>query len=150
MIAYRIARKEFIEDLSGYGAFLFGGRWNEQGLPALYLSSSLTLAMLEVLVHVSNENPPVNMCFAEVYVPDDIYDARVVKVPHGKTSVDFGSEWLKAKKNLFLKVPSVILPYEYEHDYNLIFNPQHEEYKTLKIVKVQPISFDYRLTGMLI
>lgn len=121
MIAYRIARKEYIEDLSGYGAFLYGGRWNAQGVPALYLSSSLTLAMLEILVHTSNENPPVNMYFAEVYVPDD------------------------AEEGLFLKVPSAILPYEYEHDFNLVFNPQHKDFKKLKVLKVHKLNFDYRL-----
>ena len=145
MIAYRIARREYIEDLSGYGAFLFGGRWNEQGVPALYLSSSLTLAMLEILVHASNENPPVNMYFAEVYVPDEIYEEPVVKLPQNQSSVTLGSEWLKSKKSLFIKVPSAILPYEYEHDFNLIFNPQHKDFKKLKVIKIMEIKFDYRL-----
>lgn len=92
-----------IEDLSGYGAFLYGGRWNEQGIPA------------------STENPPVNMYFAEVYVPDD------------------------AGEGLFRKVPSAILPYEYEHDFNLIFNPQHPDFKKLKVLKVHELNFDNRL-----
>ena len=49
MVVFRIARKEYIQDLSGRGAELFGGRWNEKGIPALYTSSSLSLAALEIL-----------------------------------------------------------------------------------------------------
>lgn len=146
MIAYRIAREEYIQDLSGYGASLFGGRWNNPGLPALYLSSSLTLSMLEVLVHSSSENPPVNMTFAEVYVPDEMLSAPIVKLQDGEASAEYGSKWLKSKESLFIKVPSIILPYEYEHDFNLIFNPLHPEYEKIKIIKSAPLNFDYRLS----
>lgn len=85
------------------------------------------------------------MYFAEIYVPDDVYESPVVKVPENQTSVAFGSSWLKSKKDLFIKVPSAILPYEYEHDFNLIFNPQHKDFQKLKVIKIQEIKFDYRL-----
>ena len=32
MLLYRIAKKAYIEDLSGLGSRLYGGRWNEKGL----------------------------------------------------------------------------------------------------------------------
>ena len=64
MVVFRIARKERIEDLSGRGAELFGGRWNEKGYPALYTASSLSLAALEILAHTDKSMSPVNMAYA--------------------------------------------------------------------------------------
>lgn len=40
--------------MSGQGAYLFGGRWNTPEHRAVYLSGTLTLAMLEVLVHTDS------------------------------------------------------------------------------------------------
>ena len=36
------------------GAKLYGGRWNSSGYGMLYASSTLSLACLEVLVHIRN------------------------------------------------------------------------------------------------
>ena len=43
MQVYRIAQKAFINDLSGEGARLFGGRWNRRGIPLLYTAESRSL-----------------------------------------------------------------------------------------------------------
>src|SRR4051812_20125146 len=51
MILYRFARSEFSKDLSGEGARRFGGRWNSAGNPVLYTSLSISLALLELLIH---------------------------------------------------------------------------------------------------
>ena len=36
MLLYRIAKQNFINDFSGKGAELYGGRWNLKGFPAVY------------------------------------------------------------------------------------------------------------------
>lgn len=36
--AFRIAKSEYVEDLSGEGARLYGGRWNRKGTPVVYLA----------------------------------------------------------------------------------------------------------------
>ncbi|MDN5850725.1 MAG: RES domain-containing protein, partial [Nitrococcus sp.] len=41
--------------LSGEGAQLHGGRWNPIGTPAVYAAGSLSLAALELLVHLRIE-----------------------------------------------------------------------------------------------
>ena len=145
MIVFRIARKERIEDLSGRGAELFGGRWNEKGYPALYTSSSLSLAALEILVHTDKSMPPVNMAYASIYVPDSFLSMKILKLPSDTTEIEYGTKWLKEKSGLMLKVPSVILPYEDEHECNLIMNPLHEDYKKIFINEVHDFSFDVRL-----
>ncbi|MCR4952553.1 MAG: RES family NAD+ phosphorylase [Treponema sp.] len=145
MVVFRIARKEHITDLSGKGAELFGGRWNEKGVPALYTSSSLSLAALEILAHTDKSLPPVNMAWAKIYVPDEMFTMKFAKIPPGTSQVEFGTDWLKEKRGLMLKVQSVILPYEYDHEFNLILNPLHPEYSKIFVVETHDFSFDVRL-----
>ena len=145
MVVFRIARKEYIQDLSGRGAELFGGRWNEKGIPALYTSSSLSLAALEILVHTDKSLPPVNMAYAKVYVPDEVFSMKILRLKPDEVAVEYGTKWLKEKRGLMLKVPSVILPYEYDHEFNLILNPLHEDYKKVFVAEVHDFSFDVRL-----
>mgnify|MGYP001466645235 CR=1 FL=1 len=40
--------------MSGAGAHLSGGRWNSPGRYAIYASGNLSLAMLELLVHIDD------------------------------------------------------------------------------------------------
>ena len=145
MVVFRIARKDYIQDLSGRGAELFGGRWNEKGIPALYTSSSLSLAALEILVHTDKSLPPVNMAYAKIYVPDEMFSMKILRLKDDEVPVEYGTKWLKEKRGLMLKVPSVILPYEYDHEFNLILNPLHEDYKKVAVVEVHDFSFDVRL-----
>ncbi len=51
MICYRVVRRKY-DNLSGQGAKLFGGRFNPPGIPAVYSSQSIALAVLEVLAGV--------------------------------------------------------------------------------------------------
>ena len=49
---FRIEKESHLADaFNGEGARLWGGRWNSPGLPAVYCSQSLSLALLEILVH---------------------------------------------------------------------------------------------------
>lgn len=49
MNLWRLCKAEH-EDLSGMGAFLYGGRWNSEGHNVVYTASHLSLACLEILV----------------------------------------------------------------------------------------------------
>ena len=52
MELYRITQEKYADDFSGNGARLYGGRWNSEGLYAVYTSASRALALLETLAHV--------------------------------------------------------------------------------------------------
>ena len=59
--------------LSGEGARLNGGRWNSPGLPAVYTSSSLSLATLEVLVHLEDPELLANLfSWFPLEIPDGV------------------------------------------------------------------------------
>ena len=122
-----------------------GAKGSEKGIPALYTSSSLSLAALEILIHTDKSLPPVNMAYAKIYVPDEMFSMKILRLKDDEVPVEYGTKWLKEKRGLMLKVPSVILPYEYDHEFNLILNPLHEDYKKVSVVEVHDFSFDVRL-----
>ena len=145
MLLYRIAKKAFIEDLSGYGARLYGGRWNEKRYSALYTSSSLSLCMCETLAHCDKSVIPSNMYFAEMEIPDSFIPNEFTTVEENEESCHAGTLWLKSKKTVAIKVPSIILPSEYDRDFNIILNPEHPDFHLLKIKTVVECPFDLRL-----
>ena len=69
------------DDLSGRGALVRGGRWNEKGTPALYTSASIALACLETLVHLGAAGLPLNRYLVRVDVDDPIWAARQSLAP---------------------------------------------------------------------
>ena len=145
MLAYRIAKEKFIRDLSGKGAEMSGGRWNPKGTPALYTSSSLALCMCEVLVHTDRDIPPTDMCFAEIFIPDECISEDYFSCSYLKASLQNGEAWLKGSSSLAIKVPSAILLETYAGDFNIIINPLHTDFSAVKIIKTEPCSFDSRL-----
>jgi RES domain-containing protein len=72
MIVYRLTSGEFINDLSGKGAKLYGGRWNSYGLPALYTAEYISLAVLEILVHTKNLRTPLNYYLITLEIPENV------------------------------------------------------------------------------
>lgn len=53
------------------GAFRRGGRWNSPGPAVLYAASSLSLACLEILVHIRNPNNFPIRAYSKVGIPED-------------------------------------------------------------------------------
>lgn len=150
MLLYRIAKKIFIEDLTGYGAQLYGGRWNEKGMPALYTSSSLSLCTLEVLVHCEKSVFPRDMYFAELefpdsLIPEDFFEAGKDEDGEQMEDAYAGIQWLKSKSSAAIKVRSAILPQMYEGDFNVILNPRHSDFSKLEIKTCVECPFDLRL-----
>lgn len=92
-----------------------------------------------------NTKQSVKMAYAKIYVPDKLLSLKVLKLPARTSEVEYGTRWLKQKKELMLKVQSVLLPYEYDHEFNLILNPLHPDYKKIFVIEVHNCSFEGRL-----
>lgn len=148
MLLYRIVRSAYA-DLSGNGARLYGGRWNSEGKPMVYLASSRSLAVLESLAHLSPTNIPDDYCMTVVEVPDNTAEELDIKLlpqhwseyPEQNILKQIGNKFLLDKKNLLLKVPSAIV----KEEYNYLLNPLHSDADKVKIISKQPFSFDTRL-----
>ncbi len=151
MELYRITQEIYADDLSGNGSRLFGGRWNSEGIFALYTSTTRALALLETLAHT-----PAKMLQIKSYtlltlsLPDSATSSEIVinDLPANWATPDnavltqkIGDSFFKTKKTLLLQVPSVVMPEEK----NIIINPLHSDYKKLHIKHKRVIKFDSRI-----
>jgi RES domain-containing protein len=67
VIVWRLARLAHVT-LDGEGARLAGGRWNSRGRAAVYTSSRLSLAALELLVHTDVPLVPPDLQIGRAHV----------------------------------------------------------------------------------
>lgn len=149
--SYRIAQKKYIRDLSGYGAYLAGGRWNLPGTYVLYLAAHRSLAYLEYLVHqYERELWPRNLMIATIKITDEnqIIDIRPEQLPVNWASMQYRVEVQQTcekhfKENILgLRVPSVVVPGEF----NYVLNPLFKDFSSyVEIAGVELADFDERL-----
>lgn len=135
---------------SGVGAQLYGGRWNPPGRPVVYTTTSISLAILEILVHLQNSMLMRSYTLLSIDVPEALLDTLEVselaadwRSPSPPDSTQRqGETWLVEGSYVGLKVPSVIVPAEY----NVLLNPQHPAFAALlSSVQREPMMFDPRL-----
>jgi RES domain-containing protein len=150
MIVYRICNTRYANDINGIGSKLYGGRWNNVGNAVVYSSSTRALAALEVLVHLPPKNVKLmDFSLVAIEVPennvDEISYAKIKDelIRNGLNS-NFkliGDNWLKKNTTLLLKVPSVVIPEEF----NFLINPLHKDFHKVKIKVTKLFRFDERL-----
>ncbi|MEZ4792791.1 MAG: RES family NAD+ phosphorylase [Gelidibacter sp.] len=152
MKLYRIAKQIHLNDLSGEGARLFGGRWNKKGYGMLYTSEHLSLSALEMLVHADYKYIGRDFGYIELDLPDDLLIDTLPKAllqqdwrhnPPLVFTQEFGTQWLNSEKSLAIKVPSAVLPSEN----NLLINPNHPFFKDITIIKKAEVDIDGRVFG---
>ena len=148
MIIYRLTSGDHINDLSGNGSKLFGGRWNSVGQKAIYTTENISLAILEILVHVKKYKRPSDYHLLAISIPESIKPVIISKEKLKKNWKDdaaysqfIGDEFLKTRQALVLKVPSVIV----DQENNFILNPGHSNANKIKIVSTKLFEFDKRL-----
>ncbi len=148
MTVYRLAVEKFSTDLSGTGAKLMGGRWNNPGLPLLYTTETISLAVLEILVNADRHHIPQTYQLLKLSIPEAIGQITIFKEKLKEQWKDdfeytqwMGTEFLKQNKALILKVPSAVV----DEEYNFLFNPTHSDFKKLKIIFINNFHFDKRL-----
>jgi RES domain-containing protein len=149
MIAYRLGRTRYAHDLSGEGARLFGGRWNHKGAACLYTSASRALALLEYTVNVNVDDIPRALSFTTLEIPDRSIREIAVSdlpgdwraVPSPVSAKDLGTAWLNSRTHLVWRVPSTVIPSEF----NYLLNPRHAEISAVKILAVDDFVYDVRI-----
>ena len=148
MIVYRITNSLFKDDISGTGAKIKGARWNTPGSSMLYTAQSISLSVLELLVHIGFKDIQNFYHLLAISIPDDtaLSEINIVKLKKDWLEDEdytafMGTEFLKNNENLILKVPSAIITEEY----NFLINPYHPDFKKVKIKKSNPFIFDQRL-----
>ena len=146
MKVWRLCRRPFAR-LDGEGARLYGGRWNSPGQPVIYTSINLSLAILEVLVHLEVDyvDLPDDYVSVSLDIPDDLELSRINipagLFPHLEDTRDIGDSWLHQRESVGLYIPSLICPDES----NLLLNPGHPDFRRIQQSAITPFQFDQRL-----
>ena len=150
MRAWRITKTRYAaEALVSEGARRFGGRWTSPGFRVIYASESLSLATLEVLVHLQATEPIAAYSVFTVEIPDslvgELEEANLPRnwrdYPTPPSNRALGDEWLTSCRSAVLEVPSVVIP----HEHNFLINPEHEDFERLRFSGPEPFAMDSRL-----
>lgn len=149
MVVYRLSGTKYARDLTGEGARLHGGRWNHVLTPCLYAAESRSLAVLEYTVNVSIENIPRALSLTTLEIPESSIEILTEAglpgdwraAPSPTSTRDFGTNLLRAAKTLVMRLPSTVVPEEY----NFIIDPLHPDSKHCKILDVRDFIYDVRI-----
>lgn len=134
---------------SGEGARIYGGRWNSPGTAIVYVSQHESLAALELFVHLTPLSPDGRYVSFRLDWEDKLTEHFPVKnlpprwnaEPPDFQTMQIGDEWVRAGKSVALAVPSVLSTSEV----NFLLNPNHPDFKKIKISKPIEFRFDSRL-----
>jgi len=149
MRAFRLCRSSY-PAYDGEGACRVGGRWNSKGVRVLYMSENRSLAVLEVLVHLSGTLPDKYLLGA-ADIPDEVAIERIANedLPAGWSALSpreqvatrlLGDAWVAQRRSAVLSVPSVILG-----ERNYVLNPAHSDFARIEFAQPETFRFDLRL-----
>jgi RES domain-containing protein len=145
---WRLDQEKYVNDdscLSGKGGIYNANRWSKKGETVIYTAANISLAFLEIYLHLdfNNSLTPEQVVdnssrrIVQLYLDELGYEEiSIDRLPslwrEIKTSQDpnkptllqkIGSKWFRAGLIPVLKVPSAIVPYEF----NYLINPNHPD-----------------------
>ena len=145
--AWRIIKRQYANHaFDGEGSRLYGSRWTSPGQAVSFAAASLSLATLEVLVHLQSSAPLADYVVFRVGFPDHLVEDldRSSLPPTWRDSPAppelqaIGDAWVRGASSVVLRVPSVIVP----HEHNYLINPAHPQFATLIIDGPVPLEVD--------
>jgi RES domain-containing protein len=153
--AWRIVPAEYATAaFTGEGARLYGGRWHNPGIPVVYVAGCISLALVEILVHLELSVVPTPHRLFKVKFPEELVQEvdRAALGPNWrriKPTLELrklGDAWLKSSPSAALRVPSKIVPSERAPiESNYLLNPGHKGFSKVHIEPDVEIDIDLRL-----
>lgn len=150
MRIYRVSKPEYVATaLLGNGAALAPGRWNGAGVRLAYVAPSVSLAMLEILVHVNREDVPEGLRILTFEIPDDAIHVLPERdwptlwnaLPYDDDVRAVGDAFVREGRHLALQVPSAVA----RGESNLLLNPAHARFREVVLLADDPLAMDARL-----
>ncbi len=148
--AFRLVKaRHSAHAFDGEGARRFGGRWNHPGTRLVYASGSISLAALELLVHLESVEILAaydlhELVFDEAWMvalDPAALPARWREDPAPPAVRALGDAWVASGESAVLRVPSVLVPEEW----NVLLNPDHPDFARIERLAPRPFRFDRRL-----
>lgn len=149
---FRISTARFKDTLwTGEGGLHVDGRWHTPGRRIVYTAQSLSLAQLELLVHIADRRQMPELVYAQALVPDEL-SIQTIEVsvlpadwrqfsPYSEETQRLGMRWLMEGQIPILKVPSAVS----EAEWNFLFNPVHPEFPNVTLGEPKLFVMDPRL-----
>ncbi|MBZ9729399.1 RES family NAD+ phosphorylase [Salegentibacter sp. JZCK2] len=149
MEVFRISHINYSKKLSCSGS---ANRWNFDGEYVIYTGSSRSLSTLELVVHRNSVQslPNYEVMIISIADIEELYEQiPIKKLPKNWRKLEayyklqnIGSKWYKEQRSLVLKVPSAVIPKEY----NYIINTKHPDFSSnVSLVRNEDYFFDKRL-----
>ena len=145
--SFRILKRRFVGSaFSGEGARRYGGRWNSTGVPVVYTSSAISLAILEWRANLTQWPAPPSVIIEVAFDASQVWSplklpADWKRWPCPKTTAAVGDNWVRSGISAVLKVPSAVVPEEF----NYVLNPAHPDFGRISIGKPRVFKADPRL-----
>lgn len=149
MEVFRICKAVYATALTTSGS---ANRWNIRGQQIIYAGSSRSLASLELVAHRASIVGSSSYKVMVISLPDEDKFFRQILIkdlpPNWRTLAAYatlqqiGSSWYSRQETLALKVPSALIPYEY----NYVLNTEHPAFKkNVQLVRTEDFFWDERL-----
>lgn len=148
--AWRIVHEDYLATaFSGEGARMAGGRWNSEGISVVYTASTLSLALLEMIVHLEIKETlkwfkAIPLRFSETLVRSVSPGALPLMwnspQPLALTRT-VGDTWVKQADVPVLCVPSAVVP----NESNYLLNPNHPDFRQINIGQIIDLPADPRI-----
>jgi RES domain-containing protein len=128
---------------------LFGGRWNHKSVQCIYTSETRALGLLEYTVNINIDEIPRALSIVTFEIPDQ--EIEIVsqeklpgnwkEIPAPASTKDFGTNLLKTSAKGVFKIPSSVMPFEF----NYLLNPLHPSAKNFKLIEIIDFVYDVRI-----
>ena len=150
MEVFRLCREKYCNTLDGKGAALYGGRWNSRGVELIYTAANRSLAMAELVVHMSLATLPDDFFMMTIDIPDDLSITEIDvndlpnfwnSFPHTGVTRWVGDQFVSDNTYCILKAPSAVT----KGDFNYLINPHHPDFTHITISEVEKFPFDRRI-----
>lgn len=115
-----------------------------------FTSQSVALCTVEIAVHTSLGNIPADYTLVTLEIPDDIQIEELVTrdlpidwktLLHSSSTQFLGDGFISAGEKAILKVPSAVVPGEY----NFLVNTSHSDSNRIRVISAESYEFDSRL-----
>jgi len=135
VIAYRLTRAKYANDLAGTGGLYAAGRCNHKGTPVIYAAQQPSLALAEVLAHLDFDQIPLDYVLVTIEIPDNVPTMEATPVEALAASIN-------PNVPIYL-VRSVVVPQEF----NVVIFPHAPGFEA-RVTNVEPFQIDERLLGL--
>ncbi len=107
----------------------------------LYAAGTLSLACLEILVHLDKAELPPDFVWSSAIIPNEPKLLEIENFPDLLAFRLAGREWVETASELAVMVRSVVI----RKEFNVLLSPTHPDYRRMVWSDAKPFRFDPRL-----